>query len=235
MCVPPPATRTRPSEHSRVSETSYREISAFYKRNCNKSVPPPPPSPPCKGPPGGSHRAAPGGGGRCIYRTVCGGSYRDNGDRAVSAGRGFPPRPWAGSGCPPPSPVGGFGCSDRGGGDSVQSKATGAAPSCRGSHAGGAQAEPGRGDGGGAPSPSSSGSVLFTLSPPLPMTWPSVSMAADGGGKLRQGEGVWLSPGPREPGKGQGGSHRPPHTLCLWLKTCPGRGRKEAPERGEIV
>lgn len=47
--VPPPTrdTDTGASEHSCVSETGYREISAFYKRNYNKSVAPtrPPPLP----------------------------------------------------------------------------------------------------------------------------------------------------------------------------------------------
>lgn len=80
----PPAARdtdTATSEHSCVSQTGYREISAFYKRNYNKSVAPTrcPRAGSLRRAPGGGLSPAPGpsaeqslakGGGHHIYRTV---------------------------------------------------------------------------------------------------------------------------------------------------------------------
>lgn len=73
--VPSTDTDTSTSEHSCVSETNYREISAFYKRNYNKSVPPTPspPSPPVMAPGGGSaHARTPGRGQWALYLQDCG-------------------------------------------------------------------------------------------------------------------------------------------------------------------
>lgn len=73
--VPPTTTDTDASEHSCVSETGYREIGAFYKRNYNKSVAPtsvpPPRQLPAKWGGSAQHWDPPTeGGGRRIYRTV---------------------------------------------------------------------------------------------------------------------------------------------------------------------
>uniref|UniRef100_A0A8V0ZSB7 RNA helicase n=1 Tax=Gallus gallus TaxID=9031 RepID=A0A8V0ZSB7_CHICK len=121
---PPTPTPTHTdSEHSRVSETTYREISAFYKKNCNKSVAPthplrcrgvllptegptdppmPPPTPTCG--------AAPGWGWWALYlQGLRGDGIGDSGDSERR--RGWLPHIWGlaaphmGSGCPPFAPL----------------------------------------------------------------------------------------------------------------------------------
>lgn len=129
-CRPPPApardTDTGTSKHSCVSETGYREISAFYKRNYNKSVAPPPLAragslPRAPGRCGGAaqpstgtlHRAAPGEGQRALYlqdcAVTCSDGYvgrREGGDGAARVQAwSSPPHLHAGSGHPPLSPV----------------------------------------------------------------------------------------------------------------------------------
>lgn len=159
---------------------------------------------------------------------------------------------------PPPllTPVAGAGQGGKRFGDgekSVQSKATGAAPCSWGSHAG-------AGWGAGTFPPSSWGLCRMGGAAKLSLPHPCQPAGLSGGrhllfmrgmsqpvmqGKLRQGEGVWLPPGPRGPeGRSQGTpagdlggdlvpSPPPLPTLCLWLTTCPGPGHEEAAGAGE--
>lgn len=116
--VPSTDTDTSTSEHSCVSETTYREISAFYKRNYNKSVAPTPcpPLPTSNGPGGGSaHARTPGRGQWALYLqdsvVTCGDSMGRGRHRVWGSGckRGAAPTPRAAPPSVLPSPGAGGG------------------------------------------------------------------------------------------------------------------------------